>query len=412
MRFFILLLTCVIIHINGFCHVELGIDRVFSPPYNDSLKGKKIGLITNQTGVNSKLQSTIDLFYSQQKACSFELKALFGPEHGLFGDIYADNPIASSISVHGIPIHSLYGTTRRPTAEMLKGITLLVFDIQDIGSRSYTYISTLFYCMEEAAKQKIPVLVLDRPNPINGLTVDGPMLEDAFRTFVGYINVPYCHGMTIGELARYFNSEYKVGCTLLVVPMKGWKRSMSFSETGLHWIPSSPYVPEATTCHFYPVTGLLGEMQLVSIGIGYTLPFKVVGAPWIQAERFADALNNQKIAGVVFHPTRFKPFAGKFSQKQCQGVTIVITDKHKFLPVTTFYAIISTLKELYPKQVEEAVAAVEKNPQSFFKCCGTKALLAKTAKEKKPYLALKETHALERQKFLEKRTGYLRPEYQ
>ena len=195
---------------------------------------------------------------------------------------------------------------------MLKGIDLLIYDIQDIGSRSYTFLSTLLYVMEEAAKQQIKVMVLDRPNPINGIVMDGPMLEEKWRSFLGYINVPYCHGMTIGELAQYFNGEYKIGCDLEVIPMKGWKRTMSFKDTHLPWVPTSPHVPEAETALVYPVTGILGELGIVNIGIGYTLPFKLIGAPWIQAEAFAEQLNQQQFPGVRFLPFYYRPFYGKF----------------------------------------------------------------------------------------------------
>ena len=213
---------------------------------------------------------------------------------------------------------------------MLKDVDILIYDIQDIGSRSYTYITTLFYVMEEAAKAQIPLIVLDRPNPINGLLVEGPMLNERWRSFIGYVNVPYCHGMTVGELALFFNAEYQIGCKLEVIQMQGWKRWMHFEDTGLAWVPTSPHIPEADTPLFYASTGIIGELGIVSIGIGYSLPFKVVGAPWIRAQEFATAMNAQRLPGVHFMPYHFKPFYGLYKEKQCQGVLIRITDPHVF----------------------------------------------------------------------------------
>ena len=200
------------------------------------------------------------------------LKALFSPEHGLTGLAYSWEKVKDH-KEDGIPVYSLHGETRRPTAAMLKDLDVLIYDIQDIGVRPYTYISTLFYSMEEAAKRHMQFVVLDRPNPINGHMIDGPMLEEQWRSYIGYINIPYCHGMTIGELAEYFNAEYKIGCNLKVVAMEGWSRDMTFKDTGLHWVPTSPHIPEAETPLFFATTGLIGELNIVNIGIGYTLPF-------------------------------------------------------------------------------------------------------------------------------------------
>ncbi|MBI3236525.1 MAG: DUF1343 domain-containing protein [Chlamydiales bacterium] len=223
--------------------VQLGTDLFFQEEHIKKWKGKRVGLITNHTGVDSRLRPTVDLFLDHEK--QIKLVALFAPEHGIHGQAHAAESVEDLKKYRGIPVYSLHGIHRRPTAEMLKGIDLIVYDIQDIGCRSYTYTTTLFYVMEEAAKKGIPVVVLDRPNPINGLIVDGPMLEEKWRSFIGYINVPYCHGMTVGELARFFNEKYRIGCDLHVVWMKGWKRSMSYQDTGLHWVPTSPHIPEA-----------------------------------------------------------------------------------------------------------------------------------------------------------------------
>ncbi|MDB6081471.1 MAG: ybbC [Chlamydiia bacterium] len=408
MRIFLLLF--LLFSSKAFSEVELGIDRVFTenPKF---FKGKKVGLITNHTGVNSKLVSTIQLFTERQKKLGFTLVALFAPEHGIYGEGYAAENIVSSKTADGIPIHSLHGTTRRPTKEMLKGIDIVVFDIQDIGSRSYTYQSTLYYMMEAAAKEKITVIVLDRPNPINGEVVDGPMLDESVRSFVGYINVPYVHGMTIGELAQFFNEEYKIDCDLKVVAMKNWKRSMSFSDTGLSWIPTSPNIPDAENAALYPVTGPLGEFSLVSIGIGYTLPFRVVAAPWINSKRFAEELNKVHLPGVKFLPTQIRPFMGSFSGKSCKGVLVVITDKRQYLPVTTLYHIMATLKSLYPVECKQAAKMTSQQRDLFIKVLGTQAIYDLLLEEKPTLLQFRAIHQKERKAFLEKRKEYLFPEY-
>jgi len=369
LKFFCIFFTLLIPFLSA--QVKTGLDCLFCKDHETILKNQKIGLITNHTAVASNHQTSIQIFKNHSSSYNFELKALFAPEHGLNGCQYASEKVEHFKDKDGIPIFSLHGLTRRPTKEMLQGIDLLIYDIQDIGSRSYTYIATLFYVMEEAAKLNIPVIVLDRPNPINGLTIDGPMLEDKWRSFVGYINVPYCHGMTIGELAQYFNSENKVNCKLTVIPMKGWKRSMCFAETGLTWIPTSPNIPEADTAYFYPSTGLIGELQLVNIGIGYTMPFKLIGAPWIKAEAFAKSLNEQKFPGVYFHPFYYRPFYGRFAHENCQGVLIVIEDHKKYLPVSTQYLLLGMLKSLYPDQFKKAIHSSKKCEEMFNKVNGT-----------------------------------------
>jgi len=391
--------------------VKTGLDSLFCKKYEAVLKNRKIGLITNHTAIDSNHQSAIEIFKKQAVPYQFQLKALFAPEHGLNGCQYASEKVDSIENSDGIPIFSLHGSTRRPTQEMLKGISLLIYDIQDIGSRSYTYISTLFYVMEEAAKLNIPLIVLDRPNPITGLTVDGPILEEKWRSFVGYVNVPYCHGMTIGELANYFNLENKIGCQLSVVPMEGWKREMRFRETGLTWIPTSPNIPEADTAFFYPSTGLIGELQLVNIGIGYTMPFKLIGAPWINATLFAKNLNDQNFPGVYFHPFYYRPFYGRFAHQNCEGVLIVIEDYKKYLPVSTQYLLLGMLKSLYPTQFKKAVIASKKCEEMFNKVNGTAEVYRILNQETYIIWKLLELHKKEREIFKKKRKKYLIPTY-
>jgi uncharacterized protein YbbC (DUF1343 family) len=394
-----------------YAEVQLGIDCLFSKKYESLLRGKKIGLVTNHTAINGERQTSIELFKTNAKKYNFTLNVLFAPEHGLNGAQHAEEKVQNGRDRDGLLIYSLHGETRRPTEEMLKGLNLIVYDIQDIGSRSYTYISTLFYVMEEAAKRNIPVIVLDRPNPINGLTVDGPLLEDKWKSFVGYVNVPYCHGMTIGELAKYFNAENKVACNLTVIPMNGWNRSMTFSETGLAWIPTSPNIPEAETVFFYPTTGLLGELQMVNIGVGYTMPFKLVGAPWIDAKQFAKHLNEQKFPGVYFHPFFYRPFFGRFSHEDCEGVLIMVTDHKKYLPVSTQYLILGGLKSLYPVDFQKALLASAKREEMFNKVNGTAEVYRIIKEEKYVTWQLRDLHKKERSAFLQKRKAYLLPEY-
>lgn len=397
-----LLFVFTFLLLTGYAKVEVGVDCLFRDGKAETLKGKRIGLITNQTGVNSKLQTTIELFKTE-----LNLAAIFSPEHGWNGLAYAGEKVKSD-KEKDIPVHSLHGSTRRPTAEMLKGIDVLVYDIQEIGARSYTYATTLYYMMEAAAENKIPLIILDRPNPMSGLLVDGPMLQKKWRSFLGYIDVPYCHGMTIGELARYFNEEYGIHCDLSVIKMRGWGRWMSFEDTGLFWIPTSPHIPEADTPLFYASTGILGELGIVNIGVGYTQPFKLVGAPWINAEKFADALNDQKLPGVKFIPYYFRPFYGIFSGENCQGIKIIITERAKYRPLSVQYLIIGMLKSLYPSKMESLLKAVASGKkEAFCQVNGNEEMLAWLLNDK--YIAWKmiEYDAEGREEFLKKRIKYL-----
>lgn len=387
-------------------HLELGVDRFFNEGLYHGLKGKKVGLITNQTGRDSNLVLTSDLFKSNSE--KIQLKAIFAPEHGINGAGYAGEAVKDGKNSTGIPIYSLHGATRRPTAEMLKGIDLLIYDIQDIGCRSYTYATTLYYVMEEAAKAGIKVIVLDRPNPMGGLIVDGPMLEVEWRSFIGYVNVPYCHGMTIGELALYFNHEYQVGCNLEVVAMKGWERSKRFTDLDLAWIPTSPHIPEADTPLYYASTGFLGEIGIVSIGIGYTLPFKLVGAPWIEAEKFAKRLNSAGVEGIQFVPFYFRPFSGAFKGEDCQGVKLVIHPSASFSPSAAQYLLMTTIKAMYPKQFEEQIAKVSKSRKELFnKASGNAEIYRLLTSEKDGYGKMVSLYRDKRERFLAVRKRYL-----
>lgn len=407
-----LLFACICFHADATAaKVKVGLDRLMEEPYAALLKGKKIGLITNHTAVNGKQQSSVTVLKTHAAAKGYKLIALFAPEHGITGAAYASEGVDQTKDADNLPIYSLYGKTRRPTDAMLKDINLLIFDIQDIGARSYTYITTMFHAMEEAAKHNIAFLVLDRPNPINGTTVDGPMLESKWRSSIGYINVPYCHGMTVGEIARFFNEEYKIGCKLDVVPMKGWKRQMTFQDTGLAWIPTSPYVPEPSTPFFYSTTGIIGELKLVNIGIGYTLPFKLIGAPWIKAPQFAKALNDQKFPGVHFEPFYYRPMYGRCAKEDCQGVLIMITNTQRFKPVSTQYLILGTLKNLYPKEFQAAIEKMKKHKPTICTLNGTEEIYRLITEEKSITKKLCAVNEKEREAFLVKRQKYLITDY-
>lgn len=309
------------------------------------LAGMRVGLVTNQTGRDRAGRSTIDVLHN---APNLKLIALFSPEHGIRGA--ADERVSDSKDEEtGLPIYSLYGETRRPKPEQLKDLDAVVFDIQDIGTRFYTYISTLGYVMEEAAKAHVPVFVLDRPNPIGGVEFEGPIADADRLSFTAYHTIPVRHGMTIGELARLFNQERNIGCDLSVIQMVGWKRAMWFDETNLIWVNPSPNMRSLTEATLYPGVGLL-ETTNVSVGRGTETPFEVVGAPWIDGQQLASYLNNQRIAGVRFVPIRFTPKSSVLKGEECGGVNIVITDRARFRSVFNGLEITVALRNLYPSR--------------------------------------------------------------
>ena len=307
------------------------------------LAGLRLGLVTNHTGRNREGRQTIDVL---SKAPGVKLVALFSPEHGIRG--VADEKVSDSKDeATGLPIYSLYGETRRPKPEQLKDLDALVYDIQDIGARFYTYISTLGYILEEAAKAKLPVFVLDRPNPIGGVDVEGPVADSDKLSFISYHTIPTRHGLTVGELAQLFNRQRNIGADLRVIKMEGWRRSMWFDETNLTWINPSPNMRSLTEATLYPGVGLL-ETTNVSVGRGTDTPFEVVGAPWIQGDKLADYLNQRGIPGVRFVPLRFTPKASVFKDEQCGGVNIIITDRGAFRPLLTGIEMALGLRRLYP----------------------------------------------------------------
>jgi uncharacterized protein YbbC (DUF1343 family) len=309
------------------------------------LFGRKVGLVTNHTGVNRDGISTIDLL---QQASGVKLVALFSPEHGIRGQL--DQLVSDSKDTKtGLPVYSLYGKNRRPTAEQLRGIDTLVYDIQDIGCRFYTYETTLGYLLETAAAHKLKVVVLDRPNPLGGVAVEGPVLEKKFESFVGYHPLPVRHGLTIGELARLFNEERNLHADLHVVSVEGWKRDQFYDKTGLRWINPSPNMRSLTEALLYPGIGLL-ETTNISVGRGTDRPFEIIGAPWLDGRQLAAALAKQALPGVRFVPARFTPASSTHKGKDCGGVHILVDDWQRFTPLDTGLAIACELKRLYPRE--------------------------------------------------------------
>jgi uncharacterized protein YbbC (DUF1343 family) len=403
MRAFILsllLTTCLFS-----AQVNVGLEEFFNQNLYEKYKGKRAGLVTNHTGIDSHFETSLARFDSCKDGP--QIVSVFFPEHGLTGAGWAEEKLQDEHSKER-KIYSLHSKTRRPSSDMLQNLDIIFYDIQDIGSRSYTYISTLFYVMEEAKKHNIEVIVLDRPNPMGGLVVDGPPLDSKYRSFIGYINVPYCHGMTVGELAQYFNKESNLNCKLSVVKMKGWKREMVFNDTGLPWVPTSPYIPESDTPFFYASTGLFDSLHLVNIGIGYTLPFKIIGTPFIDKEKFTTALNQLNLPGVKFLAFSFKPFYGRYRGEICHGVKIIVQNSKEYHPVKTSFALMGIIKSLYPVQFSQAINSLTTaEVETFYKVCGTQDVLNILKTEKFPAWKLLTKYDADKQEFIEKRAPYL-----
>ena len=321
--------------------VMTGLDVLRAQDFT-SLQGKRVGLVTNHTGRARDGSSAIDLLHA---AKNVKLVALFGPEHGIRGVLDANVP-AETDAATGLPIYSLYGDTRRPTAAMLEGIDTLVIDLQDIGARFYTYMTTMAFAMEEAAKRKLPVVVLDRPNPVGGFQVEGPVLDKTELSFVGYFPMPIRHGMTLGELARLFNAENHIGADLTVVPLKNWRREDWFDDTGLPWINPSPNMRNLVQATLYPGIGAIEGTNL-SVGRGTDTPFEQVGAPWVDGVKLADLLNARNIPGIRFYAVRFTPSASKYAGEECQGVFMIVTDRAALRPVRLGIEIAAALQKLY-----------------------------------------------------------------
>lgn len=325
--------------------VRLGID-LFMERYSGIIKGKRVGLLTNQTGADSRLQSSIRLFHRHP---DIQLTALYAPEHGL--KTYTKEGEKFSDTVHvetGLPVFSLYGQKKKPTKEMLDTVDVVVFDIQDIGSRYYTYIYSMLYMMEACKENSKTLIVLDRPNPIGGIEVEGNLIQPDYKSFVGLYTLPARHGMTVGELAAYFNNS--VGCQLTIIKMEGWERQMLLSETGVSWIAPSPNTTSLDMMLLYPGTCLLEGTNL-SEGRGTTQPFEVFGAPFINGVRLQDEVNALNLYGVVAREVSFKPTYSKFQDMVCVGIQLHVTDRHFFRPLETFVHVLNTVFRIYGEQL-------------------------------------------------------------
>jgi uncharacterized protein YbbC (DUF1343 family) len=341
------------------------------------VQGKRIGLVTNHSGVDSQLRRNIDML---RAAKAVQLVALFSPEHGIAGQAQAGVKVASTIDAKtGLPVYSLYGTTRDLTAEMLAGVDLLLFDMQDAGARYYTYPSTLLAVLRAAAAHKIPVIILDRPNPLGGASIEGPVLEEAYRSFVGIFPMAVRHGMTIGELGLMFAGEEKLEVDLTVVPMQGWRRGMLYRETQLAWVPPSPNLPTPETALVYPGTALF-EGTNVSEGRGTANPFEQIGAPFVDGEKLADQMNAMHLPGVRFRPVAFTPTSSKFAGQNCNGVMAHVTNSSTFQPVLTGTALVQMLHKLYPGDFQ----FIDGLPPFFDKLAGTAALRSAIVDGHKP----------------------------
>ena len=347
----------------------------------EQLKGKRVGLITNPSGVDNNLKSTIDILHEAE---GVELVALYGPEHGVRGDVHAGDNVDNTVdAATGVTVYSIYGKNRKPSAEMLKDVDVLVYDIQDIGCRSFTFISTMGLAMDACAELGKEFMVLDRPNPVGGNKVEGNIVEDSCFSFVSQFPIPYLYGLTPGELAQYLNEEgllesgKKVNLT--VIPMEGWTRDMKFSDTGMPWVLPSPHIPTPDYAIYYPISGIVGELYCISIGVGYTMPFKLFCAEWIDANDFCKAMQDLKLPGMNFRPIHIKPFYSTGKGKNLQGVEVYVTDKERApLSLTNFYAM-QELAKLYPDSLLFDLG--DKSRYSMFdKVVGSKEIRARFCK--------------------------------
>lgn len=350
----------------------------------EMLRGKRVGLITNPTGVDNKLKSTVDIL---AEAPDVKVVALYAPEHGVRGDFHAGDKVENAIdSATGIPVYSIYGKYRKPSPEMLKDVDVLVYDIQDNGCRSYTFISTMGLAMEACAELGKEFVVLDRPNPISGNKIEGNLTEPDCVSFVSQFPIPYLYGLTPGELARYLNEDgllkNGVKVDLTVVPMEGYDRSMDFRATGMPWVLPSPHMPVPESVIYYPVSGILGELYCISIGVGYTEPFKLFAADWIDAEKLTERLNARNLPGMMFRPIHIRPFYSTGQGKNYEGVEVYVTDVEKApLSLTQFY-VMEELADMYPDKKIFDIAD-PKRFNMFDKVCGSKQIRERFTKNYK-----------------------------
>jgi uncharacterized protein YbbC (DUF1343 family) len=338
--------------------VELGIDVLLADQAH-LLEKKRLGLITNPAGVDSDLVPTADRLARDPR---FDLVQLYAPEHGLRGDVPAGEPVASDVDpLTGLPVESLYGGRRRPTPESLARIDVLLFDLQDVGSRTYTYLATLGEAMTAAAEARVPVVVLDRPNPLGGELFEGPVIRPEHKSFIGWGPLPVSHGLTAGEMARFYEQELDLRCELSVVRMRGWRRAMIWEDTGLDWVQTSPHMPQARTAHLYIATGMVaGLLENVNDGIGTTLPFELLAAEFVDAEALRALLAAERLPGLRLRAIHITPRYGKLTGTLLHGVQLLPSDLRAFRPVRTALTCLWALQRLYPDELrwqEDAVLA-------------------------------------------------------
>lgn len=347
--------------------VKLGID-VLLESRRDLLHRKRVGVIANPTGLTWDLVHMVDVF---AEADDIDLVTLYGPEHGIRGAAQAGESVGSTIDPHtGIPVHSLFGTRQKPTPEMVKDVDVLVFNIQDVGARFYTYGSTMALCMQVAAEHGLEFIVLDRPNPITGVKIEGCVLDPAYSSFVGMYPIPVRHGLTMGELAQMINEEFGTGCQLTVVEMQGWKRSMWFDQTGLPYVMPSPNSPGLDTATSYPGSCFFEGTNL-ALGLGTTKPCELKGAPWINGQAWAAELNALDYPGVIFRPAYFTPWYGAYIGELCSGVQIHVLDREIFKAVEAGLKMIEVVRQMYPEHFEWRRSEGRRIPYWFDQLMGT-----------------------------------------
>ena len=353
---FIIQLDCVAN--TGNVHIEPQLEQPFMTGLDvllegncSHLKGKKVGLITNQTGVTHRMVQNIDAFIKSENV---NLKAIFSPEHGLFGSVSAGEKIHNKAdTIYGVPLYSLYGNNKKPNKDMLKNLDILVFDIQDIGIRSYTYISTMGLAMEAAQESGLEFLVLDRPNPLGHKKIEGNILDMSFKSFIGRYPIPYVHGLTSGELAKMINEQgwLESGkCDLKIIKMKNYNRDVNYNDLGMLWVPTSPHVPNANTPSYMVATGIVGELGFFSNGVGYTTPFMTLAAPWINANKLAEKMNLLGLEGVTFRPVNYKPYYASYRGEDVGGIHIYITDQDKIDLILVQFYFMQEHNKLYPSR--------------------------------------------------------------
>lgn len=349
--FLTLLITSIGLATAEQTRVRLGIEVLLESdsPYFNLVAGKRVGLITNPSGVDGNLVPTVDRLARDPR---LSLVRLFGPEHGIRGEVPAGETIVDGRDPKtGVAVVSLYGKEKRPSESALAGVEVILFDIQDVGSRTYTYISTLGEALRACATTRIPLVVLDRPNPLGGLNFEGPLVEERFRSFIGWGPVPVTHGMTLGEVGRYFNDQLAIGCELHVVPMRGWRREMSWEDTGLIWSITSPHVPSVTQAYLYTTTGMVAStIKDINEGVGSTMPFEIIGGTFIDASQLEESLQALQLPGVRFQAIHYKPFYGQYRDASMQGVRLRVTEPSVYRPLHTAVAILLKLRTLYPER--------------------------------------------------------------